>query len=137
VDAGAAPWSAHYRMYSFVTSELPAVVEENFPALRDRQSIMGHSMGGHGALVCALKNPGRYRAVSAFAPIVAPSQVPWGQKAFSKLLGADRAAWVAFDASELARVSTFAGEILIDQGLGDRFLATQLQPEKLVAAYFS
>jgi len=134
VDATTGPWSSHYRMYSFVTKELPRVVAANFQADVERQAIMGHSMGGHGALVCALRNPGVYRSVSAFAPIVAPSQVPWGEKAFSKFLGTDRAAWASFDATALAKSSEFAGEILIDQGLGDKFLRTQLQPEKFVAA---
>ena len=134
VDASAAPWSAHYRMYSFVTQELPELVAANFPADTGHQSILGHSMGGHGALVCALRNPSRYRAVSAFAPIVAPSHAPWGVKAFSKYLGEDRAAWAGFDATALAKSSGFCGEILIDQGLADKFLATQLQPGKFVAA---
>ena len=90
VDATVAPWSSHYQMYSYVTSELPALVNENFPALAERQSIFGHSMGGHGALVCALRNPERYRSVSAFAPISAPMRCPWGQKAFAGYLGSTR-----------------------------------------------
>jgi S-formylglutathione hydrolase len=134
VDATAVPWNSHYRMYSFVTKELPRVMAASFPADVERQAIMGHSMGGHGALVCALRNPGEYRSVSAFAPIVAPSQVSWGEKAFSKFFGPDRAAWASFDATALAKSSGFAGEILIDQGLADKFLGTQLQPEKFVAA---
>lgn len=134
VDATAAPWSAHYRMYSYVTKELPEIVAANFPVDGSRQGIFGHSMGGHGALVCVLRNPDRYRSVSVFAPVAAPSQVPWGQKAFTRYLGSDRAAWRRYDASELARESSFAGEVLIDQGLADKFLRDQLLPEKFVAA---
>ena len=129
VDATAAPWSRHYRMYSFVTEELPALVAQHFPAQADRQGIFGHSMGGHGALVCALRNPLLYRSVSAFAPIVAPSQVPWGQKAFGNYLGPDRAAWLDHDATALLARMQLPGEILIDQGLADKFLAEQLRPE--------
>jgi S-formylglutathione hydrolase len=116
-------------MYSFVTEELPALVAAHFPAAPDRQGIFGHSMGGHGALVCALRNPGRYRSVSAFAPIVAPSRVPWGQKAFANYLGPDRAAWLDYDATAVVARTQFPGEILIDQGLADKFLAEQLRPE--------
>jgi S-formylglutathione hydrolase len=134
VDATQAPWAANYRMYSYVTRELPEVVAANFPAAGERQSIFGHSMGGHGALVCALREPSRYCSVSAFAPIAAPSQVPWGEKVFARYLGADRSAWLAYDASALAKSSAFAGEILIDQGLADKFLAEQLQPQRFVAA---
>jgi S-formylglutathione hydrolase len=134
VDATAAPWSRHYRMYGFVTEELPALVAQHFPAQADRQGIFGHSMGGHGALVCALRNPGRYRSVSAFAPIVAPSQVPWGQKAFANYLGADRTAWLAYDATALVARSNFPGEILIDQGMADKFLAQELRPDLFEAA---
>jgi S-formylglutathione hydrolase len=129
VDAAVAPWSRHYRMYSFVTEELPALVAQHFPAQADRQGIFGHSMGGHGALVCALRNPLLYRSVSAFAPIVAPSQVPWGQKAFGNYLGPARAAWLDYDATALLARTQFPGEILIDQGLADKFLAEQLRPE--------
>ncbi|MFZ5658292.1 MAG: S-formylglutathione hydrolase [Pseudomonadota bacterium] len=134
LDASAAPWSAHYRMYSYVTDELPALVAEHFPADPARQSIFGHSMGGHGALVCALKNPGRYRSVSAFAPIGAPMHSPWGEKAFSGYLGADRDAWRAWDASELVRGTQLPTPILIDQGTADQFLETQLKPERFEAA---
>lgn len=134
VDATVAPWSASYRMYSYVTRELPEVIASSFPVDASRQSIFGHSMGGHGALVCALRNPAAYRSVSAFAPVVAPMNVPWGQKAFSRYLGPDREAWRAYDASELAKTSSFAGEILVDQGLADKFLGGQLQPERFVAA---
>jgi S-formylglutathione hydrolase len=130
VDATEEPWSAHYRMYSYVTRELPALIAAKF-AIADtsRQSIMGHSMGGHGALVCALRNPGQYRSVSAFAPIVAPSQVPWGRKAFGGYLGTDRDAWLVYDATHLVQQAPRVDEILIDQGLGDKFLDEQLRPE--------
>ena len=130
VDATQAPWSAHYRMYSYVTRELPALIARQFAAADpDRQSIMGHSMGGHGALVCALRNPAQYRSVSAFAPIVAPSQVPWGLKAFGHYLGADRSDWLAYDASHLVQQAPRPDPILVDQGLGDKFLAEQLRPD--------
>jgi S-formylglutathione hydrolase len=134
VDATQAPWSAHYRMFSYVTRELPALIAENFRADTTRQSIMGHSMGGHGALVCALREPDRYRSVSAFAPICAPSAVPWGHKAFSGYLGTDREAWRQYDASALVASSPRRDEILVDQGSADRFLAEQLRPELLTAA---
>lgn len=134
VDATAAPWSAHYRMYSYVTRELPALVAASFPADAARQGIFGHSMGGHGALVCALRNPEQYRSVSAFAPICAPSQCPWGHKAFGGYLGDDRAAWARYDATALVRERTHPGRILIDQGLADKFLADQLHPEAFEAA---
>jgi S-formylglutathione hydrolase len=130
VDATEEPWSAHYRMYSYVTRELPALIAAKFAvADTSRQSIMGHSMGGHGALVCALRNPGQYRSVSAFAPIVAPSQVPWGRKAFGGYLGTDRDAWLVYDATHLVQQAPRVDEILIDQGLGDKFLDEQLRPE--------
>lgn len=133
VDATQPPWSAHYRMYSYVTRELPELVAHHFAAHTDRQSIMGHSMGGHGALICALRNPTQYRSVSAFAPICAPSQVPWGQKAFEGYLGADWAAWKEYDAMSLVERRPRAGEILIDQGTADKFLVEQLRPELFVA----
>jgi len=130
VDATEEPWSAHYRMYSYVTRELPALIAAKFAvADTSRQSIMGHSMGGHGALVCALRNPGQYRSVSAFAPIVAPSQVPWGRKAFGGYLGTDRDAWLVYDATHLVQQAPRVDEILIDQGLGDKFLDEQLRPD--------
>ncbi len=129
VDATEAPWSAHYRMYSYVTSELPELVTSSFPALADRQGIFGHSMGGHGALVCALRNPSQYRSLSAFAPISAPMRCPWGRKAFSGYLGADEDGWRAYDATELVTHAPFHGPILIDQGDADKFLAEQLKPE--------
>lgn len=129
VDATESPWSEHFRMYSYVTRELPAVIAEGFPVDSTRSGIFGHSMGGHGALTIALGNRSLYRSVSAFAPIVAPMQVPWGMKAFPRFLGDDRNAWRRYDASELVRQHTFDGKILIDQGLGDQFLEEQLQPE--------
>ncbi len=132
VNATQAPWSAHYRMYDYVANELPTLVEANFPVTAAR-AISGHSMGGHGALTIALKNPGRYRSVSAFSPIVAPSQVPWGEKAFTAYLGEDREAWKRHDTVELVR-SDSTGEklpLLVDQGDADEFLATQLKPELL------
>jgi S-formylglutathione hydrolase len=131
VDATEAPWSAHYRMYSYVTQELPALIDAGFPVERERQGIFGHSMGGHGALVIALKNPQRYRSVSAFAPIAAPKRCPWGQKAFTGYLGEDRGQWRAYDATELvAEVKDAARRppILIDQGSADQFLEAQLHP---------
>lgn len=134
VDATQAPWSGHYRMYSYVTRELPALVAAQFPAREDAQSIFGHSMGGHGALVCALRNPGQYRSVSAFAPVAAPSRCPWGHKAFAGYLGADRAAWAEYDASELVARAAFPAKILVDQGTSDKFLAEQLLPEAFAEA---
>jgi S-formylglutathione hydrolase len=127
VNATQAPWAAHYRMYDYVADELPALVEANFPVTSMR-AISGHSMGGHGALVVALRNPGRYRSVSAFSPIVAPAGVPWGEKAFSAYLGDDREAWTRFDASELVKSAAEKLPILIDQGEADEFLDTQLKP---------
>jgi len=129
VDATQAPWSQNYRMYSYVTSELPAVVQSIAAVRADRLGIFGHSMGGHGALVCALRNPERFRSVSAFAPICAPSQVPWGEKAFGNYLGADRSTWSQYDASVLVAANRPPCEILIDQGTADKFLTEQLKPE--------
>ena len=136
VDATEGPWSRHYRMYSYVTRELPSVVAENFPARTGAAGIFGHSMGGHGALVCALKNPDVFGSVSAFAPISAPTRAPWGEKAFSGYLGESREAWRAYDASELVRGHPFPDGrgILVDQGLSDRFLEEQLLPEALEGA---
>ena len=133
VNATEAPWAQHYRMYDYVVDELPALVEANFPA-SDRRGISGHSMGGHGALICALKNPGRYQSVSAFSPICHPMDCPWGEKAFSRYLGADRSAWRAWDATELIVDAPERLPILIDQGEADGFLAEQLKPEALQAA---
>jgi len=134
VDAIREPWSRHYRMYSYVASELPVLISGKFPAEPDRQGIFGHSMGGHGALVCALRNPGQYKSLSAFAPVAAPMRCPWGKKAFKGYLGDDRAAWQEYDASELIKRARFAGPILVDQGLADKFLSDQLYPEVFEAA---
>ena len=135
VDATAEPWARNYRMYSYVTAELPALVNANFPTDDERQGIFGHSMGGHGALICALKNPGKYRSLSAFAPISSPTRCPWGEKAFSGYLGADRQAWRAWDASLLAAGSDWRSEVLVDQGTGDDFLEQQLKPPLLQEAF--
>lgn len=129
VDATRAPWSAHYRMYSYVTRELPSIVEASFAADPERRGIFGHSMGGHGALVCALRNPDRYRSVSAFAPIAAPTQCPWGRKAFTGYLGPDESTWLEYDASVLVAGRPFHSPILIDQGSADQFLVEQLNPD--------
>jgi len=133
VNATQEPWAKHFQMYDYVTQELPALVEAHFPTV-PRRSIMGHSMGGHGALVAALKNPGVYRSVSAFAPIVAPTQVPWGHKAFGAYLGSDQATWRAWDACTLVASATERLPLLVDQGAADSFLDPQLQPERLQAA---
>lgn len=135
VDATEAPWSANYRMWSYVTEELPALVAAEFPMLdMGRQAITGHSMGGHGALTVALRHPGRFRSVSAFAPIVAPSQVPWGEKAFSNYLGADRAAWRAHDAVALIESGSKLPALKVDVGGADGFLQRELKPELLEQA---
>ena len=134
VDATEAPWSGAYRMYSYITRELPAAIAANFPTDGGRQGITGHSMGGHGALTIAFKNPETYASVSAFSPICAPMRCPWGEKALTGYLGADREAWRAYDASELVKTTAFDGKILIDQGGDDGFLAEQLKPELLTAA---
>lgn len=130
LNATQQPWSSHYRMYDYVVAELPTLIEQAFP-VSDVRSVMGHSMGGHGALICALRNPGRYCAVSAFAPIVNPMAVPWGQKAFSGYLGPDRQSWREWDASVLMETAAERLPILIDQGDRDDFLDTQLRPEIL------
>jgi len=132
INATQEPWKVGYNMYSYVTEELPSLVAANLPVDPTRQSIFGHSMGGHGALVSALRNPGKYKSVSAFAPITNPSAVQWGQDAFTKYLGADHEAWKQFDSSEL--ISKYAGQsldILVDQGTADKFLENQLKPENL------
>ncbi|HYD98412.1 MAG TPA: S-formylglutathione hydrolase [Alphaproteobacteria bacterium] len=134
LDAAAAPWSGGYRMQSYVNEELPALIEAHFPARPDRRGIFGHSMGGHGALVTALRNRGRWHSVSAFAPIANPMAVPWGEKAFGRYLGPDRSAWAEWDASALLRRGPLPQPILVDQGLEDQFLASQLRPEALEAA---
>ncbi|MGH6945336.1 MAG: S-formylglutathione hydrolase [Geminicoccaceae bacterium] len=135
VDATVEPWARHYRMYSYVTRELPALIEANFPAETERRGIFGHSMGGHGALICALRSPDRYRSLSAFAPIAAPMRCPWGEKALSGYLGEDREAWRAFDATELAAGSGWRSEVLVDQGTTDEFLDDQLKPQLLQEAF--
>lgn len=129
VDATVEPWKAHYRMYSYVVDELPVLITENFPIIAEKQGIFGHSMGGHGALICALKNPDRYLSVSAFSPIVAPMRCAWGQKAFTNYLGDNKETWRAYDASELVLTAQYNRPILIDQGSDDKFLANQLLPE--------
>jgi len=133
LNATREPWARHYRMYDYVVQELPALIEANFP-VDERRAISGHSMGGHGALICALKNPGRYRSVSAFAPISNPSNCPWGEKAFSRYLGEDRSLWREWDASLLLAEAKEKLPILVDQGDRDDFLANQLKPEALQAA---
>jgi len=129
LDATQEPWSKAYRMYSYITKELPEVLKANFEADWSRQGITGHSMGGHGALTIHLKHPDVYRSVSAFSPIVAPMQVPWGQKAFRGYLGEDQEAWKAYDATELVKARPSQATILIDQGTDDNFLEEQLRPE--------
>lgn len=133
VNATREPWSRYYRMYDYVTKELPGLVEANFP-VTDKRGISGHSMGGHGALVCYLKNPSRYQSVSAFAPICNPSNCPWGQKAFSNYLGEDRDAWQEWDASHLIGEAVEKTPMLIDQGLDDEFLGEELKPGALEQA---
>lgn len=128
VDAIEQPWADNYRMYSYVVEELPNLIEQHFPAT-DQRGIFGHSMGGHGALVCGLRNPDRYQSISAFAPIAAPTQCPWGEKAFTNYLGLNKTTWAAYDASILVLQHQFPQPILIDQGTKDTFLATQLMPE--------
>ncbi|KIG01660.1 S-formylglutathione hydrolase [Caballeronia concitans] len=133
VNASQAPWATHYRMYDYVVDELPALIEAEFPASQAR-AISGHSMGGHGALTIALRNPGRYRSVSAFSPIVAPTQVPWGKKAFSAYLGEDEETWKQYDTVALLQNSVERLPLLVDQGEADEFLEGQLQPQLLRAA---
>jgi S-formylglutathione hydrolase len=134
VDATEAPWAPHFRMWSYVTDELPALIAEHFPVDVARQAITGHSMGGHGALTIGLTFPERFRSVSAFAPIVAPGRVPWGEKALGGYLGADRASWRKHDAVALIEDGARVGDLLVDQGDADQFLAEQLRPELLQAA---
>lgn len=130
LNATQAPWSAHFHMFDYLSQELPALIASNFN-ISERQSIMGHSMGGHGALMLALRLGNRFASASAFAPIVNPAEVPWGQKAFSAYLGEDRAAWREYDSCALMREVQSRLPILIDQGDSDQFLADQLQPERL------
>ena len=134
LDATESPYAMNYRMYSYLLNELPALVQASFPADVARQGIAGHSMGGHGALTLALRNPGRFRSVSAFAPIVAPSEAPWGQKAFGRYLGPNRARWAMYDACALIRSGHRVAELLVDQGTSDPYLSTQLMPERLADA---
>jgi len=135
LNATQSPWAPHYRMYGYVVEELPAVIAANFNVDPQRSGLMGHSMGGHGALTIGLKNPHKYRSLSAFAPISAPMQVPWGVKAFTGYLGGNRAAWADYDSCELlANGRKFPDIILVDQGLADKFLEQQLKPELLEAA---
>ena len=135
LDATETPWSKHYRMYSYVVDELPALIGANFKADTARAGLMGHSMGGHGALTIGLKNPRKYRSLSAFAPIAAPIESPWGLKAFTGYLGAFRGAWSQYDATELVKAGRrFESGILIDQGSADKFLADQLKPGLFEAA---
>jgi S-formylglutathione hydrolase len=134
VNATEAPWRTHFRMYDYVTAELPELIAAGFPVAAGRAGIMGHSMGGHGALVCGLRNPDKYRSISAFAPICAPMRCPWGEKALAGYLGADRGAWTDYDATELVRRMRDDRAILVDQGLADGFLAEQLKPELLEEA---
>ena len=129
VDAPEKPWSAHYKMYSYVACELPALIAQNFPVDPNRAGIFGHSMGGHGALTIHLKHPDLFKTCSAFAPIVAPSDVPWGQKALSNYLGADKETWADYDATVLVSRRSSNAELLIDQGSEDNFLSEQLRPE--------
>ncbi len=130
VNATQEPWAKNFQMYDYVVNELPALIESNF-SVSTKRGIFGHSMGGHGALMIALKNPDRFQSVSAFSPIVAPSQVPWGQKAFTAYLGNNQDAWKAYDTVELISHATKKIPLLIEQGLGDEFLSHQLKPELL------
>lgn len=134
VDATQEPWARHYRMRSYIERELPGIIAANFPADMDRQAITGHSMGGHGALTIALRNPGRFRSASAFAPIVVPTQVPWGEKALGGYLGPDRTAWNDYDAVALIEGGARVDALLVDQGDSDQFLAGQLRPSLLADA---
>lgn len=137
VNATETPFATNYQMYSYIVEELPSVIAANFPVDMERRGIFGHSMGGHGALVIGLRNPNQFRTISAFAPIVAPTQVPWGQKAFTGYLGADPTAWRDYDATELvkSRGAEIGGrEILVDQGLSDQFLTRELKPELFARA---
>jgi S-formylglutathione hydrolase len=130
LNATEQPWAKHFHMFDYITDELPKLIEANFPA-SDKRSIFGHSMGGHGALVCVIKKSGFYKSVSAFAPIVAPSQVPWGEKAFSNYLGTDRQKWLEWDACALLASSKDKFTLLVDQGSADGFLENQLKPQLL------
>ncbi|WP_145931660.1 S-formylglutathione hydrolase [Yersinia bercovieri] len=130
LNATQAPWSTHFRMYDYISQELPALIRQHF-SVSERQSISGHSMGGHGALMLALRNPQQYQSASAFAPIVNPCQVPWGRKAFTAYLGRDESQWLEYDSCHLLTHAAVQLPMLVDQGDGDQFLAEQLQPAKL------
>ncbi|MBN9369555.1 MAG: S-formylglutathione hydrolase [Hydrogenophaga sp. SCN 70-13] len=134
LDASEAPWSRHFRMERWIVEELRALVFERFALRRDRVGVFGHSMGGHGALTLALRHPSLFQSVSAFAPIAAPTQCPWGEKAFTGYLGEDRARWAEHDATELIQAGKRCPPLLIDQGRADQFLAAQLHPDRLEAA---
>jgi len=134
VDATEAPWSTHYRMRTYIEQELPELLAGTFPVDMERQGITGHSMGGHGALTISLRNPGRFRSTSAFAPIVAPSQVPWGEKALTRYTGEDRQAWREYDATALIEDGARLPDLLVDQGTADNFLDEQLKPHLLEEA---
>ena len=134
VSAAQEPWSKHYQMERYAAEELPALVFERFPADPARTGVFGHSMGGHGALTLAMKNPGVFKTVSAFAPIVSPMNCPWGHKALGRYIGDDRSAWARYDACALVEAAGWGGEILVDQGDADTFLAEQLKPELFEAA---
>ena len=132
VNATESPWKPHYRMYDYVVEELPSVVRQHFP-VNGRESISGHSMGGHGALILALRHPGRFRSVSAFSPVVNPMNCPWGQQAFNAYLGDDQSRWRQYDACELVANGASRQRLFIDQGEADQFLEEQLTPERLEA----
>ncbi|WP_137680248.1 S-formylglutathione hydrolase [Aurantiacibacter suaedae] len=134
VNATQEPWATHFHMRDYVENELPALVAENFPVDMDRQGITGHSMGGHGALTISLRNPGRYKSTSAFAPIVSPLNCPWGEKALTGYIGADKAAWREYDACALIADGARLPDILVDQGTGDNFLEEQLKTHLLEEA---
>lgn len=133
VNATQAPWQQHYQMYTYILDELPALIEAHFPVSQQR-AIAGHSMGGHGALVLALRNPQRFSSVSAFSPITNPINSPWGKKAFSHYLGSDTSTWQAYDATELLKTTPSPLPILVDQGDADNFLTEQLKPQNLLDA---
>jgi len=135
VNATQAPWSEHYRMFDYVTQELPGIVAADLQGDPQRAGVMGHSMGGHGALICALKRPDAFRSCSAFAPISNPVNCPWGEKAFGGYLGSDRAEWANWDACALVEQSDFRGAVLVDQGEADNFLDEQLKPQALRSAF--
>ncbi|HIO92479.1 MAG TPA: S-formylglutathione hydrolase [Leucothrix mucor] len=134
VNATQEPWSQHYQMYDYVTKELPELIEANFPVIAGLRSVTGHSMGGHGALICALKNPKMYKSVSAFAPINNPMECSWGQGCFNAYLGDDKTTWEEYDATCLVQAGAEKLPMMVDHGLGDEFLAEQLYPQNLVAA---